>query len=309
MPAILNVRLRSASSGLNQPKVKYNAGEFQQLSRHQKIVELIDIGCNLTHDSFAEDRPEVIERAREAGVVQIIITGASEEGSIAALKLAHTKPGKLFATAGVHPHHADDFTADAETVIRELTRQPGVVAAGETGLDYYRDFSPRAAQRRAFERQIQMAIDSGLPLFLHQRDAHEDFIAILREAREKLTNVVVHCFTGTRPELHEYLELECHIGITGWICDERRGTHLQSFMKDIPPQRLMVETDSPYLKPRNLRPLVKTRRNEPRWLPWVVDTLAACRNENPEQLAACTTANARSFFRLPGETGQAGQLP
>jgi len=263
-------------------------------------MELIDIGCNLTHDSFAEDRAAVLERARGAGVVQMIVTGASEAGSIAALELAQTHPGTLFATAGVHPHLAVDFTVDAETVIRELAVQPGVVAAGETGLDYYRDFSPRAAQRTAFERQLHIGIDAGLPMFLHQRDAHKDFIAIIREVRDRLTNLVVHCFTGTLPELREYLELGCFIGITGWICDERRGTHMQAFMQDIPAERLMVETDAPYLKPRNLRPLVKTHRNEPRWLPWIVATLAACREEQPAQLAAQTTANARSFFRIPG---------
>jgi len=262
-------------------------------------MELIDIGCNLTHDSFTGDRDEVLVRAQAAGVVQIIVTGASEKGSIAALELAREQTGILFATAGIHPHHASDFTADAETVLRELICQPCVVAVGETGLDYYRDFSPRAAQRKAFERQLHLGLASGLPLFLHQRDAHEDFIAMLREVRGDLSNLVVHCFTGTRTELHEYLELECHIGITGWICDERRGTQMQSFMQDIPPGRLMVETDSPYLKPRNLRPRVKTHRNEPRWLPWVLETLAECRNEIPEQLAAQTTANARSFFRLP----------
>jgi len=262
-------------------------------------MELIDIGCNLTHDSFAGDRNEVLQRARDAGVVQMVVTGASEQGSIAALDLAREHPGILFATAGVHPHHAIDFTADTESVIRELAGQPGVVAAGETGLDYYRDFSPRPAQRRAFERQLQIGLDSGLPMFLHQRDAHADFIAILREIREGLPNVVVHCFTGTQPELHEYLELQCHIGITGWICDERRGTQMQAFMQDIPADRLMIETDSPYLKPRNLRPRVKTHRNEPRWLHWILETLAACRDEKPEQLATQTTVNARGFFGIP----------
>ncbi len=266
-------------------------------------MELIDIGCNLTHDSFDADRTEVLERAQDAGVVQIIVTGASEQGSIAALELAHRYPGKLFATAGVHPHHAVDFTVDAESVIRELTGRPGVVAAGETGLDYYRDFSPRATQRKVFERQLHIGINAGLPLFLHQRDAHEDFMTILREVRDQVENLVVHCFTGTQAELHEYLELDCFVGITGWICDERRGTQMQAFMQDIPSQRLMVETDAPYLKPRNLRPLVKTRRNEPRWLPWVVDTLAACRDEGVEQLATQTTANARSFFRIPAVQG------
>ncbi len=264
-------------------------------------MELIDIGCNLTHDSFAVDRAEVIQRARAAGVVQMIVTGASEEGSSAALELAHAYPGELFATCGVHPHHAVDFTVDSEALMNELCGQPGMVAIGETGLDYYRDFSPRNAQRKAFERQLQIAINCGLPLFLHQRDAHEDFIAIVREVRDQLSNLVVHCFTGTRQELFQCLDLDCFIGITGWICDERRGTHMQEFMQNIPAQRLMIETDSPYLKPRNLKPKVKAHRNEPQWLPWIAQTLAACRGETVEQLAAQTTANARRFFRLEKE--------
>lgn len=262
-------------------------------------MELIDIGCNLTHDSFDADRDEVLLRAREAGVVQLVVTGASEAGSIAALALARSHPGLLFATAGVHPHHAVDLTPDTESVLRELAAQHGVVAVGETGLDYYRDLAPRPAQRSAFERQLQIGIDCGLPVFLHQRDAHRDFVAILQNVRDALKGAVVHCFTGSRPELAEYLDLDCFIGITGWICDERRGTHMKEYLLDIPAGRLMIETDSPYLKPRNLRPLVKTHRNEPRWLPWIAGTLAACRGETPEQLARETTANARGFFGLP----------
>jgi len=261
-------------------------------------MELIDIGCNLTHDSFAADRSEVIQRARAAGVAQIIVTGASEAGSVAALELARAHPGELFATCGVHPHHASDFTVDSEAMMRELSSQAGVVAIGETGLDYFRDFSPRDAQRKAFERQLQIGMDCGLPLFLHQRDAHDDFIAIVREVRDQLSNLVVHCFTGTQRELFQCLDLDCFIGITGWICDERRGTHMLEFMQEIPAQRLLIETDSPYLKPRNLRPRVKAHRNEPQWLPWIAQTLASCRGETVEQLAAQTTANARRFFRL-----------
>ena len=262
-------------------------------------MELIDIGCNLTHDSFDADRDEVLQRAQAAGVVQMIVTGASEDGSIAALELARAHPGLLFATAGVHPHHAGDFSADTESVLRDLTTQTGVVAVGETGLDYFRDLAPRAAQRAAFERQLEIGIDSGLPLFLHQRDAHADFVAILSSVRDRLARVVVHCFTGSRAELAGCLDLDCFIGITGWICDERRGTHMLEYLGDIPSGRLMIETDSPYLKPRNLRPLVRTHRNEPRWLPWIAETLAACRGETPEALARVTTANARAFFALP----------
>jgi TatD DNase family protein len=264
-----------------------------------RAMELIDIGCNLTHDSFDSDRDQVLEHARDAGVVQLVVTGASEAGSQAALGLAQEHPGRLFATAGVHPHRASEYSDETDSVLRELSHRQGVVAVGETGLDYFRDFSPRDIQRDVFRRQLQIGIDSGLPLFLHMRDAHGDFHAILSEVREHLSDVVVHCFTGNRDELHEYLELDCHIGITGWICDERRGTHMKEFLKDIPADRLMVETDSPYLKPRNLRPRVKSHRNEPRWLPWIVGTLAAVRDERPDFLAEQTTKNARRFFRLP----------
>jgi TatD DNase family protein len=268
-------------------------------------MELVDIGCNLTHDSFDSDRDAVLARARAAGVVQVIVTGASEVGSRAALRLALGHPGELYATAGVHPHHAAGFTDDTEALLRELSAAVGVVAVGETGLDYFRDFSPRAAQRKAFQRQLQIGADSGLPLFLHMRDAHGDFHAILRATRDKLSDVVVHCFTGSRAELRDYLDLDCHIGITGWICDERRGTHMLDFLKDIPAERLLVETDAPYLKPRNLRPRVKTHRNEPCWLPWIVDAVAAARGETAGFIAEQTTENARRFFRIP-RPNQAG---
>lgn len=269
-------------------------------------MELIDIGCNLTHDSFDDDFDEVIERAGEAGVVQYIVTGASEEGMRRAYEIARDHPGVMYATAGVHPHRADTWSDQVDALVRELVAHDEVVAVGETGLDYFRDFSPRDRQRESFESHIEIAAETGLPMFLHLRDAHEDFHAILKSERDRLSDVVVHCFTGSREELHDYLDLGCHIGITGWICDERRGTHMKEYLSDIPADRLMIETDAPYLKPRNLRPLVKSHRNEPRWLPWVLGTLAATRGDHPERLAEQTTANARRFFRI---TGLADQVP
>lgn len=263
-------------------------------------MELIDIGCNLTHDSFDNDLDEVLQRAREAGVAQIVVTGASTEGMRQAYDLARGYPGELYATAGVHPHHADTFNDETAALIRSLAERDEVVAVGETGLDYFRDFSPRDAQRDAFISHIEIASDTGMPMFLHLRDAHEDFHAILSEARDRLADVVVHCFTGSRDELHAYLDLGCYIGITGWICDERRGTHMKDYLAEIPANRLMIETDAPYLKPRNLRPKVKSHRNEPRFLPWIVGTLAAVRGVHPEKLAEQTTENARRFFRIPG---------
>lgn len=262
-------------------------------------MELIDIGANLTHDSFDSDREAVIEAAFEAGVAQMVVTGASAEGSRQALELAEQWPGILFATAGVHPHRASAYDNDTDRLLRELLQDDRVVAAGEAGLDYFRDFSPRPDQQRAFESQLQIGVDTGFPMFLHLRDAHEDFHAILKSRRHELSDAVVHCFTGSREELQAYLDLDCHIGITGWICDERRGEHMKEYLADIPAERLMIETDAPYLKPRNLRPRVKSHRNQPRFLPWILGTLAAARGEHPEVLARATTENARRFFRLP----------
>jgi TatD DNase family protein len=267
-------------------------------------MELIDIGCNLTHDTFDHDRQDVIERAREASVVQMVVTGASEEGSRKSLELAQNYPGELFATAGVHPHKAEEYSVNTDRLLRELASNDEVVAVGETGLDYFRDFSPRDVQREVFKQQLQIGVDTGKPLFLHLRDAHDDFFSILQEYRQNLGEVVVHCFTGTRDQLHAYVELDCHIGITGWICDERRGTHMKEFLEEIPINRLMVETDAPYLKPRNLRPRVKSHRNEPRWLPWIVGTIAAVRGEHPNFIAEQTTRNARAFFNLPHDTDE-----
>lgn len=262
-------------------------------------MELIDIGANLTHDSFDHDRDAMMARARQAGVVQMVVTGASREHSPMALELARAHPGELFATAGVHPHHASEYTSECDAEMRALHAHPEVVAVGECGLDYFRDFSPRPAQRRAFEMQLQIGVETGKPLFLHQRDAHADFMAVMREFRDRIGPAVVHCFTGTREELYDYLDNDWHIGITGWLCDERRGQHLREMVKDIPANRLMVETDSPYLLPRTLRPMPKDRRNEPRFLPHIVEELARDRGEDVAVTAAHATATTRAFFRLP----------
>ncbi|HEY6123151.1 MAG TPA: TatD family hydrolase [Steroidobacteraceae bacterium] len=257
---------------------------------------LIDIGVNLAHDSFDADRDAVMRRAAEAGVAQMIVTGSSEASTRSAITLSATHRGVLFATAGVHPHHAADVTLDTLPAIQELARDPHVVAVGECGLDYFRDFSPRDLQRRAFGWQLEIAAATGKPVFLHQRDAHDDFIAILREHR--VTRGVAHCFTAGDQERDAYLELGLHIGITGWINDERRGLHLRTVVKGIPADRLLIETDAPYLLPRDIKPAPKTRRNEPAWLPYVVRAIAAARGEPAESIAAVTTANARRLFGL-----------
>ncbi|HEX4896020.1 MAG TPA: TatD family hydrolase [Solimonas sp.] len=260
---------------------------------------MIDIGANLAHDSFDADLDAVLGRARAAGVTQIVVTGSSLDSARRAVALARAHPGYLYATAGLHPHHASEWSAEHAEAYTALAADPALVSLGECGLDYFRDFSPREDQRRAFAAQLELAIRLRKPLFLHQRDAHGDFLAMLREVRPHLGAVVVHCFTDTRAALADYLALDCHVGITGWICDERRGRHLLEAVADIPLSRLMVETDAPYLLPRTA-PKQADRRNEPAMLPWVVRAIAGARGETEAAVAAATTATARSFFGLPG---------
>jgi TatD DNase family protein len=238
-------------------------------------------------------------RAQIAGVAQMMVTGASMEGTGKAIELARAHPGRLFATAGVHPHHASELTPDSLSVLEEFARQPEVVAAGECGLDYFRDFSPRPVQQEAFHRQLELAARVGKPVFLHQRDAHEDFLAILKEHRQTLVGGVTHCFTGVGNEMMAYLELGFAIGITGWICDERRGAHLVPLMPAIPADRLLLETDGPYLLPRDFRPKPASRRNEPAYLPHIAAAVARARGESVATLARSSTAATRRLFGLP----------
>lgn len=261
-------------------------------------MELIDIGANLTHESFGHDLQAVLERAQAAGVRRQIVTGTCIATTAAAIGLHGRHPAMLFATAGVHPHHAAQLDDGAFVQLERLAVSPAVVAIGECGLDYYRNLAPREVQRTAFIRQLELAARTGKPVFLHQRDAHADFIAILREHLPGLKDAVAHCFTGHAGELEECLALGLAIGITGWICDERRGEHLKPLVARIPANRLMLETDAPYLLPRSLRPKPDSRRNEPAFLGEVARVVATARGETVEQTAAATSATAAAFFGL-----------
>jgi TatD DNase family protein len=261
-------------------------------------ADLIDIGANLAHDSFDADRDAVIARAADSGVRRIIVTGSSAESSLAAAALAAAQPERLYATAGVHPHHASDYSAAVHDALLGLTARPGVVAIGECGLDYFRNFSPQEAQRKAFLAQLELAAATRLPVFLHQRDAHEDFVEILTPVLPRISRGVAHCFTGGRDELRQYLDLGLSIGITGWICDERRGAALRQAAPDIPLHRLMLETDAPYLLPRTLHPKPKTRRNEPMYLREILRVVAECMGLSEHVVACASTENSERFFEL-----------
>lgn len=266
------------------------------------MTELTDIGVNLAHDSFDRDRAEVIARAEAAGVTRMIVTGTTVTASVQAAALAATDD-RLYATAGIHPHHATELDEHSVESLRGLLRQPRVVAVGECGLDYFRNYSPRDAQRRAFDAQLALAAESGLPVFLHQRDAHEDFVEHLKAVRPALVGGVAHCFTGGPDELAAYLELDLYVGVTGWVCDERRGAELRAALPGLPLDRLMLETDAPYLLPRDLPDKPRNRRNEPGFLPHVLERVAAILQRPAEEVAAAASDNAERLFRLTARSG------
>jgi TatD DNase family protein len=268
------------------------------------LHELVDIGINLAHDSFDHDRADVIARAAAAGVTRMVITGSSVASTRAASELVRSDPQRFRCTAGMHPHHATDLNDDALRQLAEMAAQPEVVAVGECGLDYFRNFSPRPAQLTAFRRQLDLAVQLRKPVFLHQRDAHEEFVAVLREYGSRLIGGVAHCFTAGIAEARAYLDLGLYIGITGWISDERRGLHLREVVRTIPADRLLIETDGPYLLPRDLQPKPHSRRNEPMYLPHVLQAVATARGQAPQELASLTTRNACTLFGWPAPAAE-----
>jgi len=263
-----------------------------------QTATMIDIGANLSHDSFRDDFDAVIERAKLAQIENLILTGTDIESNQRAIELCQHYPGYLYSTVGLHPHVASSYTNTVNSELREQARQSCVKSLGETGLDFNRNYSTTKEQEYAFIEQLVLATELNMPLFLHQRDAHERFLPILKDFRDQLSRVVVHCFTGTKDELFDYLDMDLYIGITGWVCDERRGYSLHPLLKDIPDNRLMLETDAPYLLPRNIEPKPATRRNEPANLSFVLDMVSKCLEKSVENVAFQTSSNARNFFAL-----------
>ncbi|MCW8930660.1 MAG: TatD family hydrolase [Gammaproteobacteria bacterium] len=270
---------------------------------------MIDIGLNLTSSQFQNDIDNVIKNALLADVSTMIITGTNVEKSQKALQLALQYPDSLFATAGIHPHDASSLTPYSTQQLSTLLKEDKVLAVGECGLDFNRNFSTPEEQLSCFEMQLELAVELKMPVFLHQRDAQSDFLRLIKKYRSGLVDAVAHCFTGGQDELESYLEEDLYIGITGWLCDERRGKELQDCVHLIPDNRLMVETDAPYLFPRNLKlppnPLLtgkkkkKARsRNEPQYLPHIIKTLAPLVNKEESELTLLTVENTQHFFRL-----------
>lgn len=263
---------------------------------------MIDIGVNLTNRAFEGDRAAVLDRARAVGVEAMVVTGTDLDESRKAMELCADDPAYLYSTAGVHPHDAKDCDGETIETLRTLLAEDCVKAVGECGLDFNRNYSPPAVQREWFEKQVILACEVQMPLFVHEREAAQDLLEILdRHAGtggDGLPPVVVHCFTAGKAELCAYLERGFHIGITGWICDERRGQELQEIVPRIPLDRLMIETDSPFLLPRSLRPKPRGRRNEPAYLVEIRNTLADLLDISADELAEATIRTSRAFFAI-----------
>jgi len=266
---------------------------------------LVDIGANLGDEAFAADRTEVLARARAAGVSAVLLTGTSLERSAAARTLARELGEGVWFTAGVHPHEASEWDGGTEAALRELASDARCVAVGECGLDYNRNLSPPDVQRAVLAHQLRLAAELRKPLFLHCREAAEDLQAALRGALPALSApLVVHCFTGSEAEVSGFLALGplVHVGFTGWLCDEREGRAeaLAHAVRAVPLERLLLETDAPYLTPRSCGATNKARprRNEPALLPWVAAAVASAKGLSLAEVAAATTANARRVFGL-----------
>lgn len=265
-----------------------------------KCSNITDIGVNLTNDRFNKDLKQTLLRSLDAGVYRHIITGTSLVSSQQALQLSldQSLACERYATAGFHPHNASENNAQSWPQLKQLWQHPKVLAIGETGLDFNRNFSTPNEQLDSFEQHLKAAVDLQLPLFLHERDAEHEFLELISQYRTGFSKALVHCFTGSESFLKQLLELDIHIGITGWICDERRGQHLRTAVKLIPHNRLMLETDSPYLLPRDMRPKPKSSRNEPAYLPHILQHVAHFKGQTPSDLAQQTEATVNAFFGL-----------
>lgn len=259
---------------------------------------MIDIGLNLTEEQFKGKELDVLLRAKEAGIQKMILTGSSITGSHRSLEMAKKHPSILFSTAGVHPHDAKSYTEESTEQLEKLLQQPEVIAIGECGLDFDRNYSEPVDQYYAFEQQLQIAERIDLPIFLHERAAHTEFLAVMKQHESLISKSVVHCFTGDKEQLKAYLEAGFYIGVTGWVCDPKRGIDLRDALKYMPLDRLMIETDAPYLIPKNLKPKPKSRTNEPMYLPHIGREIAEIMQIEEQQFFETVEKNTKEFFRL-----------
>ena len=259
--------------------------------------EIADIACNFTSERFDNDLDEVINQAIVNNITKFGLICSRLSDIEKLLEIYNRYSKDMFFTIGVHPHHANEINEEYLKKLKEVINNNNPHAIGETGLDFFRNLSTYEEQIFAFEEQIKIAIDTNKPLFLHQRDSHDDFIKILRKYSSDINKSVVHCFTGTKEQLNDYLELDCYIGVTGWICDAKRNVELRKTIKNIPLERLMIETDCPYLIPKNLEEKPKNNRNEPIYLNHIANEVATLMKKDINDIREKTYKTSLSFFQ------------
>jgi TatD DNase family protein len=262
----------------------------------------IDIGINLTNKQFHNDIDTIVQNALDADVSKMILTGTSIKNSELSSKIAQQYPGVLYATAGIHPHDAKNFDEQSISKLKILLKQAHIISVGECGLDFDRDFSPRPIQEQCYKAQLELSIEVQKPLFLHERAAFERFMAITNEYLPQLPKAVVHCFTGSLTEAKSYLDKGFYLGFTGAISDSNRFAHLKEVLQYIPLDRMLIETDAPFMLPKNVPKQTLTkyheRRNEPAFLPFVAGTIAQFKGISRNTVAEASSKNAKDFFGI-----------
>jgi len=259
-------------------------------------MKLFDSHCHLDDRAYDKDFDSVIKRAKNAGVCKIMIVGIDLKSSVKAVKLAESNPG-FFASVGVHPHDSKECSDDTLNFLRDLSENRKVKAWGETGLDFNRMFSPRKDQEKWFIRQLETADELGFPVIFHERDSNGRFLEILKAHEREEIKGVMHCFSGNKKELREYLDLGLYIGITGIVTNMSRGEDLRNLIPMIPDDRRLIETDAPYLTP--VPEKNQTRRNEPAFVKSVLLRLAEIKNEDPETTSARIFENTCRLLDIP----------
>lgn len=259
-------------------------------------MKLFDSHCHLDDRSYRNDMTEVLERAVAADVKKIMLVGITEKNSKQLVAMAESNP-VFYSSVGIHPHDVSNCTDDAIAALKKLTEKSVVKAWGEAGLDFNRMYSPRNVQEKWFEKQVEAAVDIGLPLIFHERDSKGRFLEMIKHFCKNTTiNGVIHCFSGDRKEMEAYLDLGFYIGITGILTIKTRGVDLRRYVKDIPSDRILIETDAPYLTPAPQKN--KTRRNEPAFVRSTFMRLAEVRNEDPEKLSGIIWDNTCRLYRI-----------
>jgi TatD DNase family protein len=259
---------------------------------------LADSCFNINHESFKNDLGDILDAANNVGVGYFFCPASKEKEIVDLINLSESYQKNIFCSVGIHPHYASDLKPSTIQNLQKYLGNEHVRAIGEIGLDYYRNFQSPEIQKKCFNAFLELASTHQYPLFLHHREAFDDFYPMIKNCIGEVPESIVHCFTGTKSELKKFLDLGLYIGITGWVCDPKRGADLREIIKYIPLDRLLIETDAPYLVPKNMVNKPRNNRNEPLFLEHIATNISELLNIDKALLAEETTKNFKKLFRI-----------